>query len=206
MRSIRWNDFNPSLNPSPEKDRNAQTLTPDCLGRDAACCVSTIIKSGFVSAGKCPPYVNYLFDCKNHDPTNSVGVGRDPIQPSIKRLKETKPIKVHRICLGRDAACCVSTIIESDFVSAGMCPPYVWSDTSLNPSPAKFAGEGRKPFNQSTHQLLVFPQQPVIIIASIQPGDNCSPFQRTGTGEIRYPLQIHPGRPHGQDSPAGLIA
>ena len=31
-----------------------------------------------------------------------------------------------RPSLGRDAACCVSTIIESVFVSAGMCPPYIY--------------------------------------------------------------------------------
>jgi hypothetical protein len=37
----------------------------------------------------------------------------------------------------------------------------------------------------STNQLLEFPLQKVIIIAYIQPGDKCSPFQRTGTGEIR---------------------
>jgi hypothetical protein len=46
-------------------------------------------------------------------------------------------------------------------------------------------GDRRKPFNHSTNQLLVFPPQMVIIIACIQPGDNCSPFQRTGTGETR---------------------
>jgi hypothetical protein len=46
-------------------------------------------------------------------------------------------------------------------------------------------GEGRKPFNQSTNQLLVIPPQPVIIFADIQPGDNRSPFQRTGIGETR---------------------